>query len=351
MSQRTCYHSLDWQARCLPFRLLTLKVLLYSKFAMVPFDVVGRDRKNPYYLLLRPDLHEELRRVIRDAEAVGPVPEMVLGSKITGLDIEAGIVTTEDRTYTGDVIIGADGIHSLTRNYVQPDAKIKPWGKSCYRWLLPRASLLADLDTRALFQNDGYFGESTGVDRRIVWYPCQDNTVVNFAAFVPAQESNADGADFDQQGSKAALTRAFSAFDAGARRALEYAGDDLSVWDLYDMEEMPRGHNGKLVLMGDAVHPFLPFMGMLDVSQFNTRANASPGQGAAMAIEDAASLAALLPSGTSVEEIPERFRLYQQCRQERATFIQQASRLNGLDLNKRDPSPSLGKMGMAPGID
>ena len=235
--------------------------------AKVPLEAIGREWKNPYYQMMRPDLHQELRRVMLDPTARGPMPEMVLGAKISELDVDAGIVHLEDgHTYQGDVLIGADGTHSITRTYVQPDATIKPWGKSCYRWLLPRETLLADPETRPLFEDEGYFGESTGVDRRIVWYPCRDNMVVNFAAFVPDSESNAEGADYDQLGSKALLTKAFSKFHVGERKVLEYAGDDLSVWDLYNMEEMPCWYKGKLVLMGDSAHPFLPFMGTSEMS-------------------------------------------------------------------------------------
>ena len=72
----------------------------------------------------------------------------------------------------------------------------------------------------------------------------------------------------------------------------------------------------------DAAHPFLPHQ----------------AQGAAQAIEDAASLAAVLPLGTSPEEVQERLELYQLCRHERASKIQHLTRLSGMsaeELEKR----------------
>jgi 2-polyprenyl-6-methoxyphenol hydroxylase-like FAD-dependent oxidoreductase len=54
-------------------------------------------------------------------------------------------------------------------------------------------------------------------------------------------------------------------------------------------------------------------------------------QGAAQAIEDAAALAAVLPQGTTPAEVPERLKLYERIRYERAHKIQEHSRLAGLD--------------------
>jgi 2-polyprenyl-6-methoxyphenol hydroxylase-like FAD-dependent oxidoreductase len=73
--------------------------------------------------------------------------------------------------------------------------------------------------------------------------------------------------------------------------------------------------------ISDAAHPFLPHR----------------GEGAAQAIEDGVSLGALLPRGTTVEDIRERLALYEKCRKERATNIQEASRLNSepMDVQKR----------------
>jgi hypothetical protein len=71
-----------------------------------------------------------------------------------------------------------------------------------------------------------------------------------------------------------------------------------------------------VVLLGDAAHPFLPHQ----------------GQGGAQAIEDAAALGALLPLGTTVSELPERLKLYTECRYQRATTIQNYSRDSGFQV-------------------
>lgn len=58
-----------------------------------------------------------------------------------------------------------------------------------------------------------------------------------------------------------------------------------------------------------------------------------------MALEDAASLCALLPPGTTKGQIHERLQLYEKLRDERAHKIQHLTRLAGVDLtdaNRKD---------------
>ena len=57
------------------------------------------------------------------------------------------------------------------------------------------------------------------------------------------------------------------------------------------------------------------------------------GQGGAMAIEDAVSIATLIPPGTTVEDIPERLRLYEIARKSRVEKVLEYTRMNGRDEN------------------
>lgn len=76
------------------------------------------------------------------------------------------------------------------------------------------------------------------------------------------------------------------------------------------------------------------------------------GQGAGIALEDGATLSVVLPLGTQPEEIPERLKLYEQIRYERANNIQDYSRQAGVDCVDGKPaidslSPNLPRLVIA----
>lgn len=54
-----------------------------------------------------------------------------------------------------------------------------------------------------------------------------------------------------------------------------------------------------------------------------------------MAIEDAASIGQILAPDTPAAEIPDRLKLYERVRHERASWVQEQTRINGLDEDKR----------------
>lgn len=106
----------------------------------------------------------------------------------------------------------------------------------------------------------------------------------------------------------------YDGFHSSVKAILEKA-EEPKVWKLLDMEKMPTFVNGRLAVLGDAAHPFLPHQ----------------GQGGGQAIEDAVSLAAVLPLGTTTADVSDRLRVYEQCRYERAHKIQEFTRTAGKD--------------------
>lgn len=54
-----------------------------------------------------------------------------------------------------------------------------------------------------------------------------------------------------------------------------------------------------------------------------------------MGIEDAASIAQILTADMSSDKVPGRLKLYESVRHERATWIQDQTRINGMDEDKR----------------
>lgn len=88
-----------------------------------------------------------------------------------------GIVTFDDASsHTSDLVIGADGIHSLAATFVPGCGKpATATGFSAFRFLVPTDEMLADEETRPLV--DGKDGDTyifIGREgRRLVCYPCR----------------------------------------------------------------------------------------------------------------------------------------------------------------------------------
>lgn len=144
---------------------------------------------------------------------------------------------------------------------------------------MPHAVLEDDAEIRELVGEPGLVTEVAGADRRIVFYPCKDGQLMNCAAFVPVEEvgviqkgeerKSCHGrfddvvltlrAGWNSSGNKEKLLRSFEGFAPQVLRMLEKAPEDhVAVWDLVDMDVLPTWINGRVALLGDAAHPFLP---------------------------------------------------------------------------------------------
>jgi salicylate hydroxylase len=149
---------------------------------------------SPFNLIHRADLHDALKKFAMDGELSGPLPELILGCRVQDVDVAKANVTLKDgRRFEGDLIIGADGAHSFCRRKIDSTIEPFPFGKSCYRWIVPREVLEADPDTAPLVESKGCLVEISEGSRKIVMYPCRDNTAMNIAAFVPNGEVGAEG--------------------------------------------------------------------------------------------------------------------------------------------------------------
>lgn len=85
-------------------------------------------------------------------------------------------------------------MQSVTRAaVVGPDVKPFGSGKSAFRFLMPRSRIRENPATATLAERDGYMYMWVGADRRLVMYPCSDNTVMNCAAIHPSGLSASKG--------------------------------------------------------------------------------------------------------------------------------------------------------------
>ena len=264
-------------------------------------------------------IHNALKDKALSTDGSSHPCELHLSSTVIDVDPDAATISLLDGTkVTGDVVIGADGVHSKARRKVPGGENAKPFpsGKNAFRFMIQRQDALDDPATRKLCEKKGAFAVAVGVDRRIIMYDTANHTLLNFVCIHPDSETEA-GEDWNSETSKSALLHVYRdwapAFQAILRKA---SPESLKIWKLLDMENLPTWYNSRLALIGDAAHPFLPHQ----------------GQGAAIAIEDAVALGTVLERGLRADEVPQRLKLYNDIRYERACKVQEFTRMAGLDV-------------------
>ena len=216
-------------------------------------------------------------------------------------DNERAIAITDKKEYTGDILIGADGIHSVIRGKLWGDEKPSFTGNVAWRALVPAdqlpEGLIAPMSTAWW-----------GPHKHFVHYYVRAGTLVNCVCVVEKTgwevESWTTPGDYDE------LRADFKGWHSDIQTLIDTANrDTLFKWALFDRPPMNRWGKGRITLLGDACHPTLPFM----------------AQGAAMAIEDAAVLAACLNKDGNVEA---NLLAYENLRKKRTAGIQNGSRRN-----------------------
>ncbi|GAM87653.1 hypothetical protein ANO11243_056800 [Dothideomycetidae sp. 11243] len=280
--------------------------------------------QHPWLLVHRAHLHTALREATTGKTGKGTPCELRLGSRVMSVNAaEAEVKLLNGDCVKGDVLLGADGVHSVCRGSLPTGDSIRPYdgGSSAFRWLVPTQDILDDPVTAPLVDSvSGTLTMNMAEDRRIVYYPCNNNTLMNFLLIHPSELTRVEGAGWNQKGDKTKLMEIASPF-APAWQALvaKAPADTLKVWTLLDMDVLPTWTTGRMALLGDAAHPFLPHQ----------------AQGGAQAIEDAFSLAALFPLGSTSNDVLDRLALYQDCRKERADKIQHMTRVSGMSMKEQ----------------
>ena len=197
-----------------------------------------------------------------------------------------------------DVLVGADGIHSLVRRLLFGPESPRFTGCVAYRGLVP-AERLRELELEVSAQ------VWMGPGAHFVHYFVSGRRLVNFVAITERETWTRES--WTDRGEVADALAAFAGWHPQVR-AIIGAVDETFVWALFDRTPLQRWSAGRVTLLGDACHAMLPFM----------------AQGAAQAIEDGATLAACLADAEPVAAL----RRYEQLRVPRATRIQAGSTEN-----------------------
>ncbi|TLS44709.1 salicylate 1-monooxygenase [Streptomyces montanus] len=258
----------------------------------------------PYYSVHRAHLHDALRALTGPGE-LRPGHRLVRAEE---LQDRVRLVFQDKTLHEADVVVGADGIHSVVRDELVQDTPVFS-GLSAFRGLVPaeRLSPAARRPRVRLWLGPG---------GHFVCYPVSGGKLISFAAIsslnAPLTESWSATAD------PATVRGAFDGWHGAVRDILQ-AADEVRHWALHDREPLHTWSTDRLTLLGDAAHPMLPFM----------------AQGANQAIEDAMDLAACLAEARP-ETAPAALRRYQSLRVPRTAAIQSGSRGNAAGMHLAD---------------
>lgn len=138
----------------------------------------------PYRAFHRVDLHNALRDMALRDDGERPKVDLKLGTKITGVDVQNAEIETEDgELWKGDLLIGADGVHSCVRNEALGFGKEKgeeigeDGGWDIFRWLLDTKVVEEDSELKSMIkQGRQTFVYPTQGKKafRFVWYSCRE---------------------------------------------------------------------------------------------------------------------------------------------------------------------------------
>jgi FAD-dependent urate hydroxylase len=202
------------------------------------------------------------------------------GKRLTGRTRSAAGVTarfSDGSTAGGDLLVGADGLHSGTRSALDPGAPAPR-----YLGLLNAGGFTTGPVAPALRTEPGVMRMAFGRRAFFGWVPAPDGSVWWFAN--PPRRRPAEPAEWTPASWRAELLELFAG-DAMPAAALVDASDEIvGPWNTWDLPRVPVWRDDRTILIGDAAHAVSP----------------SSGQGASMAIEDAVTLGHCLRARTDI---------------------------------------------------
>jgi 2-polyprenyl-6-methoxyphenol hydroxylase-like FAD-dependent oxidoreductase len=248
------------------------------------------------YEALRWETYGILRSELQEAMLAAIPPERLrLATTCIGASDDGEAVLEGAEVMAGDVVVGADGLHSTVRRSLFGEESLRYSGHRAWR----AGTRFDDDRVRDRFVEvwgvGGGFGFGPAGADRVYWY---------------CFETVPEGAPPPKRPREAFLHRYGSWFEPIPALVESTEPDAIEATFTYDRAPRRTWGRGRVTLLGDAAHPMKPNI----------------GQGAAQALEDAVVLGSCL-SGGGAPEIA--LREYERRRVRRANRVVRASRRAG----------------------
>lgn len=262
-------------------------------------DRINERLGSPYLVLHRADLQAALLARAQEFSGI----EILMGWQVSGVEPATSsivAVSGAGAKVEGTALIGADGIWSRIRQVIAPGAVSTSIGKTAARALVKAGVAPRPMQANVI----GTWFSPLG---HVVHYPVRSGEEIAVVVIRNRALSGPGwGHEADSREVAADLLQIAPALGANWAASLNWR-----QWSLMEANPLGRWSHGRVALLGDAAHPILPFL----------------AQGGAMAIEDAAVLAAALADYRG--KPAEAFGKFERQRFERIRRVQLQSRRNG----------------------
>ncbi|GLS32333.1 salicylate hydroxylase [Mesorhizobium albiziae] len=256
-----------------PEAIVLRKAATLKDLAHVPLGEAAERRwEAPYLVAHRADLQAALLQKVLQVQAI----ELVTGMTFESVSVVHSAISVrvnsgaDAASVETGLLVGADGVWSAARGLVNPAAVSRFVGELAWRTTISSDSdggrMLAGIDAGNVVTAFLHPGA------HMIVYPVRGGRAFNLVAFTPG-ERVADG-----WSAKAETTNLLNALRGSAAELIQLvqSSGPWTQWPVHAVDASgPWTREGQIALIGDAAHAMTPFA----------------AQGAAMAIEDAVTLA------------------------------------------------------------
>ena len=296
-------------------------------------DAVAARYRSPFWHVHRADLHAAL--VSAAASPAGPGSPAVFrfGAEVAGLHVNGGppaVMTSQGERYQGDLVVGADGVHSRLRTLLFGGGSNRGIPKGvAYRSLIPVGKLSrgGEARFRDILGPDPAITEWLSPGVHFIHYYVSRGRYLNAALLRYSAEADPGLESWLRQVDRREYLALLDGWDP---RLVELArlADTVFCTGVYEREPMAEWVRGPVCLLGDACHPMMP----------------TQAQGAAQSIEDAWYLGRVL-RGADRASLARALAAYQAERLPRTAAVQRLSAIDrGTGLDER-PGPAAARPG------
>jgi salicylate hydroxylase len=264
----------------------------------------------------RADLHSLLQSLV-------PEEAIHTGAECVGVENRKGgavVRLAGGREIEADVVLGADGIHSVVRTALFGKSEARFTNQICWRIILPMEVLHSAADKLPVPLDGSEYTGWLGPTGHVLFYPLRGGELLNiFAGRVSTQwadETWAVPSAIDE------LLDAYAGWHPGMLHVLSRAREAFK-WGIHDRDPLDHWVVGNIALLGDAAHPMMPTL----------------AQGAAISMEDGYAVARYLDQGRS--DPVAALAAYERDRQPRAARVQMQARQQFQNNQLVPPPPPL----------